>query len=102
MSVQNPAPTLRSANSLLARTLKRNAPKLSPRGDLDHVRIEPAGNGHIVTAHYEAAKPTKGMPHPPYPEPERTVFSGPNSKAEALAHLAKVLPDMQAGDNVEA
>ncbi len=79
----NAAPTLKSPNSLLAKTLKRNAPKLSPRGDLDHVRIEPATNGYMVTAHHEAVKPDGA-----YPEPTRNVFT---SASDASAHVASLL-----------
>jgi hypothetical protein len=91
-----PPPTLRSPNALLSKTLKKNSPKLSPRGDLDHVRIEPAGGGHIVTAHYNQAPSTKSQPNPPYPEPQRQVFSGPSAKADALAHASSLLPNAQA------
>jgi len=80
----NAAPTLRSPNSLLAKTLKKNAPKLSPRGDLDHVRIEPATNGYMVTAHHE---PVPGK-DAPYPEPDRNVFT---DAAGASAHVASLL-----------
>ena len=81
----NAAPTLTSPNSLLAKTLKRNAPKLSPRGDLNHVRVdpEPATNGYVVTAHHEPVKPDGAMP-----EPVRNGFS---SAADASAHVASLL-----------
>lgn len=81
-------PTLKSPNALLAHELKKNAPKLSPRGDLDHVRIEPATNGYMVTAHHEPVAASKGNPNPAYPEPQRNVFT---DAAGATAHVASLL-----------
>ena len=70
-------------NALASEVKRAGKPRTSNRGALDHMHIEPASNGVMVTSHYEP-KNAKGE----YPEPDRAVFG---DHASAMQHIGAAL-----------
>jgi len=81
MSANVLVPSPGNVLAALAKKSKNAAPH--NRGDLDHVHIEPASNGVMVTTRYEPKNPKAN-----YPEPDRAVFG---DHASAMEHIGAIL-----------